>query len=402
LVLAVVLVIMSSVTAFATQLGSPTPVNSIHPEMFPVGSQQRVDYCHFLNVRSGPGPEHASFTHLARGDIITVLEYSLKWVRVDTSSGQGWIFAGYLARDMANDPPANSGGTVQVGRPTPSAFLSADMFPIGSQATVDFCFFLNVRSGPGREYGAFTHLAQGHVITVLEYDRQWVRVDTASGQGWVFAGYLSNSAVLSATTGTGSAAVSTGSPTPVADIHPDMFPIGSQQTVDYTSFLNVRGGPAVTYAAFGAIARGTVVTVLEYSQKWIRVDTVHGQGWIYAGYLRRPETAVVQQPTPEVQPEQPEQSEQPEQPEIEHIEPVPMPTPMPTIGSGYPHITSVIAEADRTFAQALSTLDAAERSTLLEAARVLYIEAVTMIQANELTHTFEYQHSSRMAREINS
>ena len=81
-------------------LGSPTPVSEIHAEMFPAGSQQQIDYCHVLNVRSGPGTSHPAFTHLLRGDIVTVLDFSRGWVRIETPYGEGWIFAGFLSREM--------------------------------------------------------------------------------------------------------------------------------------------------------------------------------------------------------------------------------------------------------------------------------------------------------------
>jgi hypothetical protein len=132
-----------------------------------------------------------------------VLEYWGGWARIDTPSGQGWMFAGFLMNDAVravragNVAPAGGGGGggggthgAGLGAPTPFAQLHAANFPVGSQQTVDYCFFLNVRRGAGVNHAAFSHLARGDVITVQEFRGGWVRIDTANGQGWIYAGYL--------------------------------------------------------------------------------------------------------------------------------------------------------------------------------------------------------------------
>jgi uncharacterized protein YgiM (DUF1202 family) len=307
LILLAALVCLSSIAVFASS-GGPTPVSQLHAGMFPVGSQQMVAYTSALNVRTGPGPEYSRFTHVTGGAVVTVLEYRLKWIRIDTPSGQGWIYTGYLSRDMAAAPlqsgtssggsgGGGKGGAVSVSGRTPQSLLRADMFPIGSQATVDFASHVNIRRGAGNEHTAFTHLARGATVTVLEYNRLWVRVDTPSGQGWIFSGFLSNNAVLTARasgvssgsdSGIGGVSAGVGSRTPNSQLHAGMFPVGSQQTVDYCHFLNVRRGAGVNHGAFTNLARGNVITVQEYRGGWVRIDTDSGQGWIYAGYLRRP------------------------------------------------------------------------------------------------------------------
>ena len=293
--LVAMLVFIPSVVVFAN-IGRPTPVDQIHAAMFPVGSQQRVEYAHALNVRRGPHPSYAAFTHLTRGTVVTVLEYRAKWIRVSTTSGEGWIYAGYLSREMAAAPPLSGtatggggGGGVIAGNRTPQHLLRADLFPVNSQAMVDFASHVNIRRGPANSYAAFTTLARGTNITVLEYRLMWVRVNTPNGEGWIFSGFLSNDAVIAARGGGGGGAATggLGSPTPFANLRAEDFPNGSQQTVDYAHFLNVRRGPGVSHAAFTYLSRGTVVTVLEFRYGWVRVNTTRGEGWISASFLRR-------------------------------------------------------------------------------------------------------------------
>jgi len=299
LTLLALLVFIPGVMVFATR---PTPVDQIHAGMFPVGSEQRVEYASALNVRRGPHYRYAAFTHVVRGTVVTVLEYRNKWIRITTAQGEGWIYAGYLSREMAaaaplapgtTRPPA-SGGQVAAGNRTPQHLLRADMFPVNSTATVDFASHVNIRRGPGNSYAAFTNLARGTSITVLEFRVLWVRVNTSSGEGWIFSGFLNNDAVAAARAsgnvappGTGTPATGLGARTPHAQLRAENFPVGSTQVVDYAFFLNVRRGPGTSHVAFNHLSRGAEITVLEFRSGWVRINTAHGDGWIYAGYLRR-------------------------------------------------------------------------------------------------------------------
>jgi hypothetical protein len=76
--------------------------------------------------------------------------------------------------------------------------------------------------------------------------------------------------------------------TPYNQLDPAWFPIGSTQTVDYESALNVRRGAGVNHTAFSHLLRGAEVTVLDYKWGWVQVETEHGTGWISAMYLHRP------------------------------------------------------------------------------------------------------------------
>ena len=288
------LLVLTFLIPSAVVFARPTPANQLHAGMFPVGSRQRVEYASALNVRRGPGTRYAVFTHVTRGTYVEVREFRGGWIRINTPQGEGWIFTGYLSRDVAAEPPrtggqAGTGGAVTSGR-TPSNLLRADMFPVNSQARVDFASHVNIRRGPGNNYAAFTTLARNTNITVLEYRLKWVRVDTAQGQGWIFAGFLSNDAVVAARGGGGGGTVSApglGTRTPHNQLRAENFPNGSTQTVDYAHSLNVRRGPGTSHAAFTHLTRGTTVTVLEFRHGWVRINTAHGYGWIYAAYLRR-------------------------------------------------------------------------------------------------------------------
>jgi len=204
--------------------------------------------------------------------------------------------------DATTSAPSNpsTAPAIQSGR-TPSSLLHKDMFPVGSEATVDFVSHLNVRRGPGMDYSPFTHLRNGDVVTILEWNSRWIRVASSQGEGWVYPGFISNDAVMAVrASGTTEASSSSNTAvdrpitqllegsTPLAQLRSEWFPAGSEQTVDYAHFLNVRRGPGRNHDAFSSLARGNVVVALEYQGGWVRISTDRGYGWIFAGYLRRP------------------------------------------------------------------------------------------------------------------
>lgn len=50
--------------------------------------------------------------------------------------------------------------------------------------------------------------------------------------------------------------------------------------------LNVRTGPSTSYQSLGTISNGTVVTILETSGSWYKVNTGSYQGrYVYASYI---------------------------------------------------------------------------------------------------------------------
>lgn len=131
---------------------------------------------------------------------------------------------------------------------------------------------LNVRSGPGVEYGAVTIVYHNQPVTLLaRYDATtWVQVRTQSGHvGWVNSAYLTMTVALSALPQSGQAP----SPTP------------GPAAVVATGALNVRHGPGVGFGVATVVYRGQSLTVLgrNSAANWlkVRVPAVM-EGWVGA------------------------------------------------------------------------------------------------------------------------
>jgi len=143
---------------------------------------------YILNVRYGPGINFDVITTQTRYSIVQLLgrNADATWVKVRLSNGiEGWMSSTYLVGNVAfgslplidasgnqiptTPPPAGSGtGTVITGR-------------------------LNVRYGPGINFGVFTVAINGQNLTLIARNsgNSWLKVKLADGRiGWVSAAYI--------------------------------------------------------------------------------------------------------------------------------------------------------------------------------------------------------------------
>lgn len=139
-----------------------------------------------LNVRRGPGTNFAIITKLNTGDVVNLTGYrngDATWVQVSLPNGTtGWVSALYIRSSIPVSNLIPITGTTPAPPPPPT----------GATGTV-ITGMLNVRTGPGVEFVAFTTISNGTRVTLLGRDTSgtWVKVILTDGrQGWVNASYL--------------------------------------------------------------------------------------------------------------------------------------------------------------------------------------------------------------------
>ncbi|HEX6383037.1 MAG TPA: PA14 domain-containing protein [Anaerolineae bacterium] len=147
-----------------------------------------------LNVRSGPGTQHNVITVLSKNQVVNLAGYrnaEASWVMVALPNGaQGWVSASYL---QSSFPFASL--AIWQGQPTSSPPVSG-----AATATVVRANHLNVRQGPGTQYGIVAIASRGATVTLLGRNAAttWVKIALSNGtQGWVNASYLSTTFPLS-------------------------------------------------------------------------------------------------------------------------------------------------------------------------------------------------------------
>ena len=181
-----------------------------------------------LNIRSKAGVDGDRVGSLTAGARVEILEKSGGWGRID----KGWISLDYVYQD----------GTT--GKNTAKGVVT------GNQ--------LNVRSGPGTNYGRVSSLNTGDRVNILEQftigGTKWGCID----KGWISLDYV----YIDGTTGENSG---TGTVT------------GDQ--------LNIRTGPGTTYGTNGSLNKGDTVKILTQIKVGNTVWGCIDKGWISMDYV---------------------------------------------------------------------------------------------------------------------
>jgi uncharacterized protein YgiM (DUF1202 family) len=143
---------------------------------------------------------------------------------------------------------------------------------------------LNVRSGPGTEYGRITALDRGAQVTVIGQRDDWANIRSSNGQtGWVSVKYLSRV-----------------KPTTQRQCYASVVniaPYNSRTRSDGSGYLNVRSQPTTKSPIVTETYLGDTLRVYSQSNGWSQVSCVAGQcqspyrgsagatGWASSKYL---------------------------------------------------------------------------------------------------------------------
>jgi uncharacterized protein YraI len=142
-----------------------------------------------LNVRQGPGVQHALVATLPRGtevEFTGLTDAEGEWVQIETDATAGWV----AARFLSHVPVAELETA-----PAEEVTAPQDVFSPAVVTAVTLAN-LNIRQGPGVEHQILATLPHGVVVGFTGFTdstRTWVQVDAADGPvGWVSARFLSN------------------------------------------------------------------------------------------------------------------------------------------------------------------------------------------------------------------
>lgn len=142
-----------------------------------------------LNVRSGPGTQNAVVAKLTRGAQVTITGQNTTgdWLRITLDGGnEGWIAAIFVTRSAGSVPVAESAANAPATTTTDAA-ATAPTTPTAYPTPAR----MNVRRGPGTNYGIAGSVAGGTALEILALNPagDWYQVRMA-GQAepvWLFA-----------------------------------------------------------------------------------------------------------------------------------------------------------------------------------------------------------------------
>lgn len=202
-----------------------------------------------IYLRSGPGTQYKTNGTVYNGDYIDVIAYGDIWSQVRTSNGK----TGYIKNLYINDGDMTyAAGTRYVNRYT--AYITASV---------------NFRAGASTSTASMGVLNAGTKVTVLgENNGFYLICDPDNAQGFVSAGYVSQTKPVTTTP-------STSFPS---------FDTANTKTV-VGQGVNLRAGGGNTYDVLLTIPYGAKVNVIYEGTYWTRVNYNGTMGWINNQFL---------------------------------------------------------------------------------------------------------------------
>lgn len=155
--------------------------------------------------------------------------------------------------------------------------------PSGYTMYIDNTSSLNVRAGPGTEYGRITSVDRGTQVTVIGTSGDWANIRVGGDTGWVSAKYLSSS-----------------KPSAQRQCYAtvvNLNPYSSRTRADGSGYLNVRAQASTRATIVAETYLGDTMRVFAEQNGWSQVQCVQGQclqpfvgsgsatGWASSKYL---------------------------------------------------------------------------------------------------------------------
>lgn len=188
-----------------------------------------------LHVRSGPGLSYQVTGSLVLNDVVSVIDKSGDWLKVESNATKGWI-ASWHTESLKKEKSSGKKIVSQVDR-------------------------LNIRSKPSLSSSVLTQMSAGDEAVVMQSNGEWTEIQFNGVTGWVSTQYIEESskkAVEKTNTST-----------------TRFFEVS-------VSALNVRSKPDLTSKRVDLIKKGQSFKVKEQSSNWVKIDLGKKEGWVYS------------------------------------------------------------------------------------------------------------------------
>ena len=229
--------VLAGAAIAATSIVSMTNISTVE------AASQIATVTENVNFRTGPSTSYSSITVVSKGSSIEVLSTSGNWVNAKYNGKTGYIYKDYVS----NSTSTSNSETTQTTK------------------YVNTTAGLNVRTGPSTSYAKIATLSYGQSVNVLSTSNGWSKINYNGSTGYVSSQYLQSTKPSSSSSSE------------------------TSQTVKYvntTSGLNMRTGPATSYAKITTIAYGQSVNVLSTSNGWSKINYSGSTGYVSSQYLQ--------------------------------------------------------------------------------------------------------------------
>lgn len=132
-----------------------------------------------LRLRKGPGTNYQVITTLGKGIEVTILSTNGEWYQIKTNLGSGWVHNDYL---LLEDSPIKASSEKEEPNQQ-TATVTEDQ--------------VNLRSNPSTNAEIIGKISIGTVITIMEEESNWAKIQYSGNIGWVHKDLLESSNIES-------------------------------------------------------------------------------------------------------------------------------------------------------------------------------------------------------------
>ena len=228
--------------------------------------QGKVTNASVLNVRESPSTSGRIVRKLNRNQVVGIYEELNVWYKIDYIDGVKKKY-GYVSKDyisIINENPNDEEKPVEPEKPSVS---------VNKQGIVKVNSALNMRSGPGSNYGVIGTLRNNDKVEIIKEVDGWYEIKFNGKVGYVSSQYIKIVDNESS------------EEKPVEPEKPSVS-INKQGIVKVNSALNMRSGPGSNYGVIGTLRNNDKVEIIKEVDGWYEIKFNGKVGYVSSQYIK--------------------------------------------------------------------------------------------------------------------
>ena len=227
--------------------------------------QGKVTNASVLNVRESPSTSGRIVHKLNRNQVVGIYEELNGWYKIDYIDGVKKKY-GYVSKDyisIINENPNDEEKPVEPEKPSVS---------VNKQGVVKVNSALNMRSGPGSNYGVIGTLRNNDKVEIIKEVDGWYEIKFNGKVGYVSSQYIKIVDNESS------------EEKPVEPEKPSVS-VNKQGVVKVNSALNMRSGPGSNYGVIGTLRNNDKVEIIKDVDGWYEIRFNGKVGYVSKSYI---------------------------------------------------------------------------------------------------------------------
>ncbi|HII4440238.1 TPA: SH3 domain-containing protein [Clostridium perfringens] len=223
--------------------------------------QGKVTNASVLNVRESPSTSGRIVHKLNRNQVVGIYEELNGWYKIDYIDGvkkkYGYVSKDYISIINENLEDEETNGDIEIEKPSVS---------VNKKGIVKVNSALNMRSGPGSNYGVIGTLRNNDEVEIIKEVDGWYEIKFNGKSGYVSSQYIK---VVDNESNEEKPSVS----------------LNKQGVVKVNSALNMRSGPGSNYEVIGTLRNNDKVEIIKEVDGWYEIKFNGKVGYASKSYI---------------------------------------------------------------------------------------------------------------------